>query len=272
MDGIEAGGVRPQVDTKVNAYDNKDAKSQQSQSKDGTPAKGDSVTLDNFAKQLIGRLRDFFKTDRAGGAQFAQTVTEISMRANIKQTFEGSVTVQGADGAKLSAYSKQTSEVNVQIDIRMTQAQQVADAQAAVNAQQNPFSPDATSQRIADFALSFFPMYASQHKDKPYEQQVNDYQKLVGDAVESGFKEARKVLGELPSGVTDKIQQTHDMVWQKLSSFFDYARANADKTQTAVSTGDWKNFVAGFFRRQDATKPDGSGDKTQQTGNATAGT
>jgi hypothetical protein len=257
MADMGTGGVRPQVDTRVNPYDNKDAKSAQSQPK-GAQAKGDSVALDNFIQKLAGRLNDFFKTDKAAGSQFAQTVTEISMRANVKQAFEGSVTAQGADGARISAYSKRTSEVNVQVDVRITQAQQVVDAHSAAIDQQNQFTPEATAQRITDFALSFFPMYASQHKDQSYEQQLNDYQKLVGGAIDSGFTEAGKILGDLPSGVSDQIQQTHDLVWQKLSSFFDYARQNADKTKEAVSSGDWKNFVADFFAQQSEGKTEGS--------------
>jgi hypothetical protein len=250
MADIGTGGIRPQVDTRVSAYDNKDAKSQQSQTAGETPPKGDSVTLDNFVQQLVGRLKDFFKTDNLAGSQFAQTVTELSMRANVKQTFEGSVSVQGADGAKISAYSKQTSEVNVQIDIRMTQAKQVVAAQSAAIDQQNQFTPEATAQRIADFALSFFPMYASQHKDQTLEQQVDGYKKLVGGAIDQGFAEAGKILGDIPKGVSDQIQQTHDLVWQKLSSFSDYAKANPDKTQTAVSSGKWGDFVSGFFAQQ----------------------
>jgi hypothetical protein len=250
MADIGTGGIRPQVDTRVAAYDSKDGKSQQSQSQDTTPAKGDSVTLDNFVQHLVGRLKDFFKTDNAAGSQFAQTVTEVSMRANVKQTFEGSVTAQGADGAKISAYSKQTSEVNVQVDIRMTQAQQVVAAQSAAIDQQNQFTPEATAQRITDFALSFFPMYASQHKDQTLEQQVDGYKKLVGGAVDQGFAEAGKILGDLPKGVSDQIQQTHDLVWQKLSSFSDYAKANADKTKEASTNGKWGDFVSEFFAQQ----------------------
>jgi hypothetical protein len=271
MADIGTGGIRPQVDTRVTAYDNKDAKSQQSQSQDTTLAKGDSVTLDNFVQQLVGRLKDFFKTDQAAGSQFAQTVTEISMRANVKQTFEGSVTAQGADGAKLSAYSKQTSEVSVQVDFRMTQAKQVAAAQSAAIDQQKQFTPEATAQRITDFALSFFPMYASQHRDQTLEQQVDGYKKLVGGAIDQGFAEAGKILGDLPKGVSDQIQQTHDLVWQKLSSFSDYAKANADKTQTAVDGGKWNDFVSGFFAQQKDAKPAVAGDGSQTQGGATAG-
>lgn len=252
------GGIRPQVDTRVNPYDIKDAKSQQSQSKGDTPAKGDSVELDNFIQKLAGRLNDFFKTDKAVGSQFAQAVTEISMRANIKQAFEGSVSVQGADGAKISAYAKQASEANVQIDVRMTQAQQVADAHSAAIDQQAQFTPEATAQRITDFALSFFPMYASQRKDQSFEQQVDGYRKLIEGAIDSGFTEAGKILGELPSGVSDQIQQTHDLVWQKLSSFFDYVRENADKAKEAADSGDWENFVTGFFAQQLEAKPGGT--------------
>lgn len=271
MSDIGAGGIRPQVDTRVSVYDNKDTKSQQSQSGAVAQPKGDSVTLDNFAQQLISRLQDFFKTDKAAGSQFAQTLTEVSVRANVKQTFEGSVSVQGADGAKISAYSKQTSEVNVQIDFRMSQAQQVAAAQTAAIDQQNQFTPEATAQRIADFALSFFPMYASQHKDQPFEQQVNDYQKLVEGAVDKGFSEALKVLGDLPKEVSGQIQQTRDLVGQKLTSFFDYARANADKTKEASTSGKWSDFVTGFFAQQKEAAKQAADTASQKQADTTAG-
>lgn len=248
MGGMETGGVRPQMDSRVNAIEIKDSSSQRNQSNNAAPVRGDSVTLDNFIQKLVERLNTFFNSDKTAKDQFAQTVTELSMRANVKQTFEGAVSVKG-DGARLGAYVKQTSEVSVQIDMRMSQARQVADAQAAAM-DANPFSPEATSRRIADFALSFFPMYAKQNADKPLDQQLSDYQKMVEDAIGEGFSEAMTILGDMPTEVSNQIQRTRDLVGQKLTAFFDYAKTEADKTKAAASSGDWKTFVDNFFARR----------------------
>ncbi|MBI4667139.1 MAG: DUF5610 domain-containing protein [Nitrospinae bacterium] len=266
MTSIEPGGVRPSSEGKVNLYDLKELKSGQGQGKSETPAKSDSVQLDNVIQKLVEKLRSFFSSGKMAKDQFAQSISEISIRANVKQTFEGSIQSQGADGSKVSAYYQQTTEASVQIDIRMKQAVDVAEAQAAAM-EANPYSPEATAQRITDFALSFFPMFASQRKDLSYEEQVDEYQKMVEGAVDKGFKEALQILGDLPTEVADGVNKTKDLVSQSLSAFFDFMRANPQESKDAASGGVWKNFVDDFFatRREEAQASAGN-EEAQEKG------
>jgi len=255
MAGIETGGVSAQSETRVNPFDNKEGKQTGSQEKAAAPAKGDSVTLDNFIDKLINKLNSFFAGNKMAKEQFSQTITELSIRANVQQTFESQTQVS-ADGAKISAYSKQTTSVDIQISYREQQAQQVVDAQAAA-LEENPFSPEATAKRITDFALKFFPMYASQHQDMTYEQQVDGYKKLVSGAIDQGFTEAMKILGDMPSQVSEGISKTRDIVTQNLNSFFDYMLGKgAEGAKKAMDKGgDWQGFVKDFFSAEKAENP-----------------
>jgi hypothetical protein len=257
MEGIETGGVRPQGESRVGALEIKDSSSRQPQASDGAASRGDSVTLDNFVQRLVDRLQTFFASNKMAKDQFAQTVTELSMRANVKQTFEGAVATTG--GAKLGAYVKRSSEVNIQIEMRVSQAQQVVEAQATA-VESNPFGPEATAQRIADFALSFFPMFAKQNGDKELDQQLSDYQKMVEDAIGKGFSEAMSILGDLPDEISRQIQETRDLVGQKLADFFNYAKNDPEKTKTAAYSGDWKAYVQDVYAQLRESKASGTDD------------
>ncbi|MBI5816343.1 MAG: DUF5610 domain-containing protein [Nitrospinae bacterium] len=269
MAGIETGGVTAQADKRINPFDNKEAKAGQADGKNTTPQKGDSVSLDNFIGKLIERLNNFFAGNKMAKDQFAQSITELSVRANVKQTFEGSVQAESG-GSKVSAYYKQTTEVSVQVDMRMSQAQQVVDAQAAA-LDANPFSPEATAQRITDFALQFFPMYAKQHQNMSYEDQVKGYKELVGGAINQGFTEAMKILGDLPKEIGANISQTKDLVDQKLNSFFDFMLGKgSDKARKAAAEGgDWGAFVKDFFKSEAGeNKQSEQGEQAEEPGQA----
>lgn len=99
------------------------------------------------------------------------------------------------------------------------------------------FSPENTAQRIVDFARSFFPAYGDNHADEhdPTKLQ-DDFTKMMRDAIEQGFKEARAILGDFyeqdtPGFITDTIDQTYDLVQQKLDALFGDDKAESEPTE-----------------------------------------
>ena len=67
-----------------------------------------------------------------------------------------------------------------------------------------------TSQRIVDFAVSFFDAFKGSG---------NEFLNTIKSAVEEGFKQARDMLGELPGQVSDLISATYDLVMKKLDTW-----------------------------------------------------
>jgi hypothetical protein len=67
-----------------------------------------------------------------------------------------------------------------------------------------------TSQRIVDFATSLFDAYKGAG---------NDFLKMIKDAIEKGFKEAKDMLGKLPDAISKLVNDTHDLVMQKLDAW-----------------------------------------------------
>ncbi|MBN2037542.1 MAG: DUF5610 domain-containing protein [Chitinispirillaceae bacterium] len=64
-----------------------------------------------------------------------------------------------------------------------------------------------TSQRIVDFALQFF---------GAFEGSGEEFLAIIKGAIDKGFNEARDMLGELPEPVSELINDTYDLVMQKL--------------------------------------------------------
>ncbi len=67
-----------------------------------------------------------------------------------------------------------------------------------------------TSQRIVDFAVSFF---------DAFEGAGDEFLSTIKDAVEEGFKQAREMLGELPGQVSSLIDDTYELVMEKLDAW-----------------------------------------------------
>ena len=84
----------------------------------------------------------------------------------------------------------------------------------------NFFSPEATAGRIADFALSGFSFFdggsAAQENSVDSRQRFSDF---IIPAIEQGFAEALEILGQLPTQVTDEIQQTRNLIDDRFAQF-----------------------------------------------------
>lgn len=93
-------------------------------------------------------------------------------------------------------------------------------------------SPDATAQRIADFALGFFGKYAEQHGLADDEDGRKAFADFIGGAIQQGIDEARGILTALNSlsGEVDKnINSTWENIQNRLSDFVKNGLSNPDQ-------------------------------------------
>ncbi|MBN1127354.1 MAG: DUF5610 domain-containing protein [Chitinispirillaceae bacterium] len=67
-----------------------------------------------------------------------------------------------------------------------------------------------TSQRIVDFALQFFDAFSGAGED---------FLQIIKDAIDKGFAEARDLLGDVPGPVSSLINDTYELVMQKLDNW-----------------------------------------------------
>lgn len=207
-------------------------------------------TSDYFTR-FSNQAKDVFGAQNSGMGSYG-SVMEFSISASIKQTFEGYYSYSGQN-SNVSAYIQQTEQVNVQMSFRAQQANNVA--QAHIDAMAAPFGPEATASRIVDFALSFFPMFAKQHPEMSYEEQVDAYQKLIGAAIDDGFSEAMKILGALPDSVMEQVNETRSLIDEKLGAFFEHLKGDgADEGKKAMENGVWRDFVNEFFEPSNESK------------------
>ncbi len=81
------------------------------------------------------------------------------------------------------------------------------------------FSPEKTSRRILDFALSFFPSSKQFQESGDTGDARRNFADFIGKAIQKGFDQAQKILGKLPDGVQQDIDKTHDLVFDGLDDF-----------------------------------------------------
>lgn len=67
-----------------------------------------------------------------------------------------------------------------------------------------------TSQRIVDFATSFYELAESTGKE---------YYEMMHNAIEEGFNQAMNMLGELPDEVNDLSHRTYELALEKLEAW-----------------------------------------------------
>lgn len=83
-----------------------------------------------------------------------------------------------------------------------------------------------TSQRIVDFATSFLSSYQGENS--------SDFFKTIKDAIETGFKQAKEMLGNLPGSVGKLAEKTYALTMKKLDAF-EQQIANQNQNTTAES-------------------------------------
>lgn len=219
-----------------------------------SPAGGDNVKIGNLFTSFAEQVKTMFDAQEKPSGARELGVTEFSMRVSVSKTFEERYSYSSS-GNKTSAYVRQTEEAGATMRFNKAQADNVLQAQ--MNAMSgDPFSPEATASRIANFALSFFPAFAADNPDMTYDEQVNAFQRMVEGAVGQGFSEALAILGNMPDEVSNQIDETMSLVRDKLSSFFDNLRGEgAQAGQAASQNGNWQDYVTDFFNQKTEDEP-----------------
>ena len=101
----------------------------------------------------------------------------------------------------------------------------VGDARAALGIPEGAeidTSPDATANRIADFALGFFGKYAENNGLENNEEGRAQFAEFIGAAISQGIEEARGILDSLSAlngEVNTDIDSTASIIQDRLNDF-----------------------------------------------------
>lgn len=83
-------------------------------------------------------------------------------------------------------------------------------------------SPDATANRIADFALGAFDKWAKNHKGLAEEDARQQFADFIGGAISQGIEEARGIISSLNAlspEIASNIDKTQGIIQQRLEDF-----------------------------------------------------
>ncbi len=98
------------------------------------------------------------------------------------------------------------------------------------------FSPEATAERILDFALSFFEMSDAYQEMGDTEEARQAFADYIGEAIQKGFDQAMDILGNLSEYAQDTVDQTHELVFQGLEDFV--SGASDDDAVVSIESSD----------------------------------
>lgn len=127
------------------------------------------------------------------------------------------------DVLELGKSSKPDSKQSMQIvyDRAMEKLRSVvSDAKTALGMsadQQIDTSPDATANRIADFAIGAYDKWAKNHTDLSAEDSRKQFADFIGGAIQQGISEAKGILTSLNALSTD-VSKNIDATWQKIQT------------------------------------------------------
>jgi len=83
-------------------------------------------------------------------------------------------------------------------------------------------SPDATAQRITDFALGAFEKWRGNHDGLADDEARKQFADFIGGAIGQGIDEARGILSALNAlspEISSNIDKTYDIIQQRLNDF-----------------------------------------------------
>jgi len=96
-------------------------------------------------------------------------------------------------------------------------------------------SPEATAERIVSLSTAFFSSYQEQHPELSQEEAVTKFTALISGGIDTGFSEARDILGGLnvlEGDIATNIDSTYELVQEKLEAFiasFNQAEPEVDE-------------------------------------------
>ncbi|MCS6229829.1 hypothetical protein G3488_02975 [Shewanella baltica] len=99
-------------------------------------------------------------------------------------------------------------------------------------------SPEATADRIVNFATKFFGIHQQQHSGMSLDEQLDSFMGIIGGAIDNGFKEAKDILSGLKvlqGDIADGVDKTYGLVQEGLQAFRDSFNKKTDETQSSAS-------------------------------------
>ncbi len=109
----------------------------------------------------------------------------------------------------------QSMQIVLEVSIAKLQAV-VTDARAALGLPEDAVvdtSPEATANRIADFALGAFSVWSKNHADLADDEARKQFADFIGAAIQQGISEARGILGAL-NALNPEIDQNINSTWE----------------------------------------------------------
>ncbi len=91
--------------------------------------------------------------------------------------------------------------------------------QDALTKLQEYFSPEKTAGRILDVATSFFGVSETGQTEGNNEAARRKFADFIGKAIDTGFRQARQILGPLPEEIEAGVTKTHVLVFSGLEDF-----------------------------------------------------
>ena len=83
-------------------------------------------------------------------------------------------------------------------------------------------TPEATADRITEFATAFFDAYKANNDGMEAQAQIDNFVELIKGAVDEGFEDSREILsgiGRIPQQVTQDIDRTYELTMQGIDKF-----------------------------------------------------
>ena len=116
--------------------------------------------------------------------------------------------------------------INIVVERAMERLRQVvSDARAELGIPEDATldtSPEATAQRIVDFALGFFDQYVENHPELSGDDARQEFSIFIGAAIQQGIQEAQGILGALDAlnpEVESLIGAIESIVQERLDAF-----------------------------------------------------
>ena len=184
------------------------------------------------AKSLSQTTRDSF--DFKLGYSRSMQIVEGESRSQIVKAFDMEISISVSATGKLESSLRRESE----------KAQEEETTESS-----DPFSPENTAKRIVDFvrqALSFSRKFGKEPVET--EDQLARFAELQTNAVKEGFRQARKILGKMPTEVDKGVDSTYDLVMKGLDKLFNpKAEEEASSDEVVVGKDPSK---AGYYSSQ----------------------
>jgi len=168
---------------------------------------------------------DFLSTPAGYGISSYYQEDVSALLADIKIDYEGK------DGSKFFInLSYKAMYKMVHYEVSQASSNVTATPETNPHPLDDYFSPKATSGRIIDFAKTLLGMSSAQD-GKDIEKLKAFFDKLIG-AIDEGFRQAKKMLGSLPGGISDMIDETHGRIIKGMDQFKDRLFDSGDSTKT----------------------------------------